>query len=74
VIDQYGRVINRVDMYEENLDGLGGLQMVDVPMGAVDTLYSDTGDVLGVAALVAFLGLLGVAWLKRHGRETQTAT
>lgn len=73
VIDQYGRVINRVDMYEQDPDAWGGLQVVDVPMGAVDTPYPDTGDVFGLASLVTFLGLLGLAWVKRHGREGQVA-
>ncbi|WP_411891681.1 nitrilase-related carbon-nitrogen hydrolase [Yoonia sp. SDW83-1] len=74
VIDQYGRVINRVDIYVQDPDAWDGLQIVDVPMGAVDTLYPETSDVIGLASLASlasFLGLLGLALFKRHGRDTQ---
>lgn len=75
VIDPYGRVINRVDMFQEDPDAWGGLQMVQVPVGAVETLYPETGDVFGLAALVTFLGFLGAALFNRarwRNRERHT--
>jgi apolipoprotein N-acyltransferase len=66
VIDAYGRVINRVDMHEEGDPGAwGGVQMVNVPIGSVATLYPKTGDALGWAMVAAFIGLLGFGWVRR---------
>jgi len=66
VTDAYGRVLNRVDMFEEENQGAwGGEQMVAVPMGSVDTLYPQLGDVFGIAMLVGMIGLLIAAWIKR---------
>ena len=74
VIDAYGRVINRVDMYEEDPGAWGGVQMVNVPIGSVNTLYPKIGDVFGWAMLVGFVGLLGFAWIKREKTERKAAT
>jgi apolipoprotein N-acyltransferase len=74
VIDAYGRVINRVDMYEEDPSLWGGVQMVDVPFGSVSTLYPRIGALFGWATVVAFIGLLGFAWMKRGKTERKAAT
>ena len=62
----YGRVINRVDMHEEENPGMwGGVQMVDVPIGSIETLYPKTSDVNGLSMGVALFGLFGFAWIRR---------
>ena len=66
VTDAYGRVINRVDMFEEESTGpWGGKQMVITPVGSIETLYPRIGDAFGLAMLVGLVGLLGFAWMKR---------
>jgi apolipoprotein N-acyltransferase len=66
VTDAYGRVVNRVDVFEEtSLDGWGGEQMVSTPVGSIDTLYPITGDFFGMSMLVLLLVLLVCAWLSR---------
>ena len=66
VIDAYGRVINQVDMHAaEDPDTWGGVQMVNVQVGSVETLFPKTGDIFGLAMLVGFVGLLCFAWIKR---------
>jgi len=66
VTDAYGRVINRIDVFEEENTGIwGGEQMVTVPIGSVDTFYPRIGDVFGLAMLVGLVGLLGFSWVKR---------
>jgi len=71
VIDAYGRVINRVDMFEGDPRQWGGLQMVDVPIGSANTLYTKIGDVVGWAAVIAFLSLLGFALIRRRHTERE---
>lgn len=66
VTDAYGRVLNRVDIFEE--DGQptwGGVQMVQTPLGSVDTAFVQVSDAFGGLMLVSTLGLLVVAWWKR---------
>lgn len=66
VTDAYGRVINRVDMFEEKNAGIwGGEQMVMTPIGSIETLYPKIGDAFGLVMLVGLVGLLGFAWMKR---------
>lgn len=66
VADAYGRVINRVDVYEqENNAEWGGEQMVMTPVGSVATLYPAIGDAFGSATMLALLFLVGFAVLKR---------
>ncbi len=66
VTDAYGRVINRVDTFEEERAGMwGSEQMVAVPIGSVDTFYPQLGDIFGLAMLVGLVGLLGFGWMKR---------
>ncbi len=76
VIDAYGRVINRVDMHEAGDPGTwGGVQMVDVPIGSIDTLYPKTGDVFGLATVIGFFGLLGFVLMRRKpGRRESDST
>ena len=67
VTDAYGRVVNRVDMFEEESTGMwGGEQMVMTPVGSIETLYPRIGDAFGLAMLVGLVGLLGFAWMKRE--------
>jgi len=59
VTDAYGRVINRVDTFEEENAGLwSGEQMVLTPVGSIETLYPIIGDAFGTAMLVGLAGLL----------------
>jgi apolipoprotein N-acyltransferase len=59
VTDAYGRVVNRVDIFEEEKPGSwGGEQMVLTPIGSIETLYPIIGDAFGTAMLVGFTGLL----------------
>ena len=67
VTDAYGRVVNRVDIFEEeNAGAWGGEQMVMTPVGSIETLYPKIGDAFGMAMLVGMLGLVIVAWWKRE--------
>jgi apolipoprotein N-acyltransferase len=66
VTDAYGRVVNRVDIFEEeNAGAWGGEQMVMTPVGSIETLYPKIGDIFGLAMLVGLVGLLVFAWIKR---------
>jgi apolipoprotein N-acyltransferase len=65
VSDAYGKVINRVDMFEENAPGFTGIQMVQTPLGSVDTAYTTIGDGFGIAMLIGLLGLLVGLWVTR---------
>ena len=53
-------------MHEEENPGMwGGVQMVDVPIGSIETLYPKTSDVNGLSMGVALFGLFGFAWIRR---------
>jgi apolipoprotein N-acyltransferase len=65
VSDAYGKVINRVDMFEENATGFTGIQMVQTPIGSVDTAYTTVGDGFGIAMLIGLVGLLVGLWVTR---------
>jgi apolipoprotein N-acyltransferase len=65
VSDAYGKVINRVDMFEENATGFTGIQVVQTPIGSVDTAYTTIGDGFGIAALIGLAGLLVGLWVTR---------
>jgi apolipoprotein N-acyltransferase len=58
VSDAYGKVINRVDTFEENATGFTGIQMVKTPIGSVNTLYPSVGDMFGNVTLFGLVGLL----------------
>ncbi|MBK8619578.1 MAG: hypothetical protein IPN96_21280 [Anaerolineales bacterium] len=65
VIDARGKVINRVDMFEENASGFTGIQNVQTPIGSVDTLYSSVGDGVGTLTLLGLVGLFVGLWITR---------
>lgn len=70
VTDAYGRVVNRIDIFEEeNAGPWGGEQMVITPVGSIETLYPIIGDAFGTLMLVGLAGLLVgqlvFVWMKR---------
>ncbi|MBK8822628.1 MAG: carbon-nitrogen hydrolase family protein [Anaerolineales bacterium] len=65
VIDARGKVINHVDMFEENASGFTGIQNVQTPIGSVDTLYSSVGDGVGTLTLLGLVGLFVGLWITR---------
>ena len=70
VTDAYGRIINRVDMYEEETPGAwSNEQMVLTPIGSVDTLYPQVGDAVGQIMFIILIGLLIFAWIKRKPKD-----
>jgi apolipoprotein N-acyltransferase len=70
VTDGYGRIINRVDIFEEETPGVwGGEQMTLTPIGSVDTLYPQVGDAVGQIMFVGLIGLLIFAWIKRKPKD-----
>jgi apolipoprotein N-acyltransferase len=72
VIDAYGRIIHRVDAFEEESTGhFAAVQMVTTPIGSVNTLYPTIGDVVGNAMLVLFVGVLLGLWLSRKRVATR---
>jgi len=69
VTDAYGRVINRLDTFEEENSGpWTGEQMVLTPVGSIETLYPMIGDAFGTAMLVGLIGLLIFALIKRRSK------
>ncbi|MEM7116677.1 MAG: nitrilase-related carbon-nitrogen hydrolase [Chloroflexota bacterium] len=70
VIDAYGRVVSRVNSFDESGTGLwSSEQIVATPIGSVNTLYPQIGDIFGQMMLIGLVGLLGFAWLKRKRAE-----
>ncbi|NWF63294.1 MAG: carbon-nitrogen hydrolase family protein [Chloroflexi bacterium] len=65
VTNAYGKVINRVDMFEENTSGFTGIQNVQTPIGSVNTLYPTVGDGVGNVMLLGLVGLLIGLWVTR---------
>ena len=66
VTDAYGRIVNRVDMFEtESNTAWSNEQMVLTPIGSVETTYSKIGDAFGQIMLLTFIGLSIFGWLKR---------
>lgn len=68
VTNAYGKVINRVDMFEENASGFTGIQNVQTPIGSVNTLYPSVGDGVGNVMLLGLVGLLIGLWVTRTRR------
>jgi len=62
VIDAHGKVINRVDMFEENASGFTGIQNVQTPIGSVNTMYPSVGDGVCNVTLLGLAGLLIGLW------------
>jgi apolipoprotein N-acyltransferase len=72
VTDAYGRVVQRLDAWEEDRQGeFAAVQMVTTPIGSVDTLYPTIGDAVGYVMLVGFVGLLLGLLLTRKRRVTR---
>lgn len=66
VTDAYGQLVNHIDMYEEEgKTEWANVQVVDVPVGSVNTLYPMIGEVFGMSISVALMGLLVFAWMRR---------
>lgn len=65
VSDPYGRVLNRIDSFEEPAKDFVGIQKVAVPIRSVNTLYPRLGDLLGKAALLGLSALLLGLWVTR---------
>jgi apolipoprotein N-acyltransferase len=67
VTDAYGREYNNpVDVFEENTNGsFAAQQMVETPIGSVDTIYPAVADTIGNVMLIATLGLVIILWVKR---------
>jgi apolipoprotein N-acyltransferase len=65
VSDANGKVLNRVDTFEESAEGFPGIQKVETPIGSVDTLYPSVGDLFGNMMLVGLVVLIGVLWVTR---------
>jgi apolipoprotein N-acyltransferase len=67
VTDAYGREYNHpVDVFEEEANGnFAAQQMVQTPIGSVDTIYPTVGDMIGNMMLIATLGLVIILWVKR---------
>ena len=66
VTNAYGKIINRVDMFEENASGFTGIQNIQTPIGSVKTMYPTVGDMLGNAILLGLVGLLIGLWVTRN--------
>ncbi|MCA9935023.1 MAG: carbon-nitrogen hydrolase family protein [Ardenticatenaceae bacterium] len=70
VTDGYGRIVNRVDMFEDDAAGdWSNEQMVLTPIGSVNSLYPQIGDGFGLLSLIGLVGLLIFAWVKRKSKE-----
>lgn len=68
VSDPYGRVLNRIDSFDQSAKDFVGLQKVTVPIRSVNTLYPRLGDLLGNAMLLCLAGLLiGMWWTRKSG-------
>lgn len=65
VNDAYGNQINRVDSFEEETEGFASVQIVETPIGSVNTLYQSLGDFLGNFMQIGLLGLVIGLWLTR---------
>ena len=65
VSDPYGKVLNRIDTFEESTSDFVGIQKVTVPITSVNTLYPKLGDILGNAMLLGLLGLFVGMFLTR---------
>ena len=65
VSDPYGKVLNRVDSFEEAASEFVSIQKVSTPIGSVNTLYPKLGDILGNVMLVGLLASLVGMWATR---------
>lgn len=58
VSDPYGKVLSRVDSFEDTATDFVSVQKVTVPITSVNTLYPKLGDILGNVMLLGLLGLV----------------
>ena len=65
VSDPYGKVLNRVDSFEDTEGKFVSIQKVSAPIGSVNTLYPKLGDSLGNAMLLGLVGSLVGLWKTR---------
>ena len=65
VSDAYGKVLSRVDSFNEPAGQFAGAQRVETPVQSVMTLYPKIGDLFGGLALLGVLGLLVGLWVTR---------
>ena len=73
VADPYGRTLNRVDIFQEDVVGFTSIQTVSTPIGSISTLYPTVGDGVGYLMLVGFVGLLvGLLVTRKKGQTTET--
>lgn len=70
VSDPYGRVMHRVDSFEESTSGeFVAIQSVQVPVRSMNTIYPALGDAVGNLMQVGLLGLLVGGWLARRKQK-----
>ena len=65
VSDPYGKVLNRVDSFEDTEGEFVSIQKVSAPIGSLNTLYPKLGDALGNAMLLGLVGSLVGLWKTR---------
>ena len=74
VTDAYGRVVSAIDSFAEPSDVIwSNEQIVITPIGSINTLYPQIGDVFGQVMLLGMVGLLGFGWLNRKQVVETTA-
>jgi len=65
VSDAYGKILSRVDSFNEPAAQFAGVQRVETPVQSLQTLYPEIGDLAGLLAMLASLGLLIGLWVAR---------
>ncbi len=65
VSDPYGKVLSRMDSFEDTATDFVSVQKVSVPIISVNTLYPKLGDILGNVMLVGLLTLFAGMWVTR---------
>jgi apolipoprotein N-acyltransferase len=75
MIDAYGRVVHRLDVFQEETAGdFAAVQVVTAPIDSVKTLYPITGDTVGtVMLLLSVLLLLGLLFTRKHSKVPVSA-
>ena len=64
--DAYGNVLSRADTYKASEGNVPGLQIVEMPISSVNTLYPQIGDAFGGLMLIGLVGLLIGLWITRR--------
>ncbi len=66
VSDPYGKVLNRMDSFDDTTSEFVSVQKVSVPITSVNTLYPKLGDILGNVMLLGLLGLfVGMIFIRK---------